>query len=155
MASKFGFLGSLDINTGDTSVGWDTDQFLMDPKTATTVLYTIIQQNGLQPGGLNFDCKIRRESTEIEDLFSSHIAAMDLLAFGLKTAARIIQDGILDRMLRERYITFDNTELGKKVENGSATFEDCEEYVKQEGDPTIKSGKQEKFEQIFNSYFTN
>lgn len=155
IASKYGLLGSLDINTGDSTVGWDTDQFLTDPKIATIVMHTIIKQNGLGAGGLNFDCKIRRESTEIEDLFSSHIAAMDLLAFGLKTAARIIQDGILDRMLRERYITFDNTELGKKVENGSATFEDCEEYVKQEGEPTIKSGKQEKFEQIFNSYFTN
>ena len=167
-------LGSLDLNTGilfylfniglhlfryfmfskgDTSLGWDTDQFLMDPKLATIVMYTIINQNGMAPGGLNFDCKIRRESTDLEDVFISHIGSMDNLAFGLKKAAQIYSDKILSNMVNERYLSFSSTDLGEKIENGSATFEDCEEFVKSKGEPKPISAKQEKFERIFNNYF--
>lgn len=155
VASKLGFLGSLDINTGDSALGWDTDQFLLDPKLATIVMHTIIKQNGLQPGGLNFDCKLRRESTDLEDLFVAHIGAMDVLAYGLRKAAKIIEDGLLDRLVKERYLSYETSELGKKIENGTATFEECEEFVKREGEPQQKSAKQEKYEQIFNSYFIN
>lgn len=116
-------------------------------------MYTIINQNGLAPGGLNFDCKVRRESTDPEDLFIAHIAAMDNLAFGLKKAAQIYQDKILSSMVDERYISFHTTELGKKIESGSASFEDCEAFVKANGEPRIVSAKQEKFEQVFNNYF--
>jgi xylose isomerase len=153
IASQYNMLGSLDINTGDQSVGWDTDQFLTDPKLATLVLHAIIKQNGLAPGGLNFDCKVRRESTDLEDLFISHIAAMDVLAYGLKKAAEIIQDGILQDMLDHRYITFKNTKLGQKAELELATLEDLEEHVLANGEPESASAKQEKFEQVFNSYF--
>ena len=153
MASKFGFLGSLDINTGDTSVGWDTDQFLMDPKTATTVMLTIINQKGLQPGGLNFDCKIRRESSDPSDLFISHIGAMDNLAYALKKAAQIHEDKLLKQMVDNRYISFQTTDLGKKVEDGSATLADCEAFVLQHNEPKQTSGKQETFERVFNNYF--
>jgi xylose isomerase len=97
MASQFGYLGSLDINTGSPDLGWDTDQFLMDPKLATIVMLTVIKQNGLQPGGLNFDCKLRRESSDLEDLFIAHIGAMDNLAFALKKAALIYEDKHLEK----------------------------------------------------------
>lgn len=153
MASKLGFLGSLDINTGDSSVGWDTDQFLMDPKLATIVMYTILNQNGLQPGGLNFDCKIRRESSDIEDLFIAHIAAMDNLAFALKKAAQIYNENILKQMVDERYLSFKKTDLGKMIENGTASLEDCENYVHENNEPKQTSAKQEKFERVFNNYF--
>ena len=153
VASKLGYLGSMDINTGDTSVGWDTDQFLMDPKLATMVMLTVIRQNGLNPGGLNFDCKVRRESTDLEDLFIAHIAAMDVLAYGLKMASEIIKDGVLESMVKERYITYTTTPLGKKIEEGKATFEDCEEYIKSNGEVKTVSGKQEKFEKVFTNYF--
>jgi xylose isomerase len=153
IASQFDMLGSLDINTGDQSVGWDTDQFLTDPKLATLVMHTIIKQKGLQPGGLNFDCKVRRESIDLEDLFISHVGAMDLLAFGLKKAAQIIQDGVMKSMLDQRYITFKSTEFGQRAEDEQTTLEDCEAYVLTNGEPVPVSGKQEKFEQVFNNYF--
>ena len=153
LASQSGFLGSMDINTGDTSVGWDTDQFLMDPKLATIVMQTVIRQNGLNPGGLNFDCKVRRESTDLEDLFISHVAAMDVLAFGLKKAAQIVNDGILESMLKERYLSYKATDLGKKIEEFRATLEDCEEFIKINGEVKQVSGKQEKFEKVFTNYF--
>jgi len=153
LASKFGFLGSLDINTGDQSVGWDTDQFLVDPKLATTVMYTIISQNGLNPGGLNFDCKVRRESTDLEDLFVAHISAMDTLAFALKKAARIWEDRLISGLVEQRYLSYQNTEIGRKIEAGTATLEECEAFILASGDAIRASGKQEKFESIFNSYF--
>lgn len=153
MASKLGMLGSVDINTGSPDLGWDTDQFLMDPKLATTVLLTIIQQGGLAPGGLNFDCKVRRESTDPEDLFIAHVAAMDNLAFALKKAARVHSDKHLESMVNDRYASFANNELGQMVEAGTATFADCEKFVKANGEPKQMSGKQEKFEQVYNNYF--
>ena len=124
----------------------------MDPKLATTVLLTIIKQNGLAPGGLNFDCKIRRESSDLEDLFIAHIGAMDTLAYALKTAAKIHEDSVLKSMVDQRYISF-QSDFGKKVESGSATFQDCEKFVMQNGEPKQTSAKQEKFERVFNNYF--
>lgn len=158
IASQLGYLGSIDINTGESSLGWDTDQFLMDPKLATQVCLTLIKQNGLQPGGLNFDCKVRRESIDLEDVFIAHIGAIDTLAYGLKKAAQIYKDGLLERMLNERYLTYKTTDLGKAIDNGQASLEQCEEFIlKQEKEKNdtkhVESGKQEKFETIFNSYF--
>lgn len=153
MASKFGYLGSLDINTGSPDLGWDTDQFLMDPKLATTVLLNVIQQDGLAPGGLNFDCKIRRESTDAADLFIAHIGAMDNLAFALKKAAKIHSDKHLEKMISDRYVSYESNDLGKLIESGKATFQDCEKFVKENGEPKQASGQQEKFEQVFNNYF--
>lgn len=153
VASKYNMLGSVDINTGSPDLGWDTDQFLMDPKLATSVMLTIIQQGGLAPGGLNFDCKVRRESSDPEDLFIAHVGAMDNIAFALKKAAQIHSDKHLESMVNERYSSFQKSELGKKVEAGTATFQDCENFVKEHGEPKQVSGKQEKFEQVFNNYF--
>ncbi|XP_039972606.1 xylose isomerase-like isoform X2 [Xiphias gladius] len=151
MASAFGMLGSVDSNTGSPDLGWDTDQFPMDIRNTTLVMKTIIEQGGLQPGGLNFDAKVRRESTDLEDLFIAHIGAMDAFARGLRNAVRIIEDGIITGMVKERYSSFSHG-FGQKVEDGSATLEEMEAFVSQNGEPTVTSGKQEKYESIFNHY---
>nr|XP_020467250.1 xylose isomerase-like isoform X2 [Monopterus albus] len=151
MASAFGMLGSLDANTGSPDLGWDTDQFPMDIRNTTLVMKTIIEQGGLQPGGLNFDAKVRRESTDLEDLFIAHIGAMDAFARGLRNAVRIIEDGLITSMVKERYSSFSNG-LGQKVKDGSATLEEMEAFIKQNGEPKVTSGKQEKYESIFNHY---
>ena len=116
-------------------------------------MHTVISQNGLAPGGLNFDCKIRRESSDLEDLFIGHIAAMDNLAFALKKAAQVYGEKLLSSMLEQRYASFKSSDLGKKVETGSVSVADCEAYLKAHGEPKPKSAKQEKFEQVFNNYF--
>ncbi|KAF0044984.1 hypothetical protein F2P81_001513 [Scophthalmus maximus] len=151
MASAFGMLGSVDSNTGSPDLGWDTDQFPMDIRNTTMVMKTVVEQGGLQPGGLNFDAKVRRESTDLEDLFIAHIGAMDAFARGLRNAARITEDGVVAGMVKERYSSFSHG-LGRKVEDGSATLEELEAFVRQNGEPSVSSGKQEKYESIFNHY---
>lgn len=151
MASTFGMLGSVDSNTGSSDLGWDTDQFPMDIRDTTLVMKTVIEQGGLQPGGLNFDAKVRRESTDLEDLFIAHIGAMDTFARGLRNAVRIIEDGLITGMVKERYSSFSHG-IGQKVEDGSATLEEMEAFIKQNGEPKVTSGKQEKYESIFNHY---
>ncbi|XP_041842865.1 xylose isomerase-like isoform X2 [Melanotaenia boesemani] len=151
MASAFGMLGSVDSNTGSPDLGWDTDQFPMDIRNTTLVMKTIVEQGGLQPGGLNFDAKVRRESTDLEDLFIAHIGAMDAFARGLRNAVRIIEDGVITEMVKDRYSSFGHG-LGQKVESGSATLEEMEDFIKQNGEPRATSGKQEKYESIFNHY---
>jgi xylose isomerase len=150
-ASKLGFLGSIDSNTGDQALGWDTDQFPMDPKKTALVMKTVIEQGGIAPGGLNFDSKIRRESTDTEDMFIAHIGAMDAFARGLKIAAHIIQGDIIPKLVKERYNSYE-TGIGQKIEKGEATFEQCEEFILKNGEPTPHSGKQEKFELLYNYY---
>ncbi|KAF3840195.1 hypothetical protein F7725_018912 [Dissostichus mawsoni] len=122
---QFGMLGSVDSNTGSPDLGWDTDQFPMDIRNATLVMKTIIEQGGLQPGGLNFDAKVRRESTDLEDLFIAHIGAMDTFARGLRNAVRIIEDGIIPGMVKDRYSSFSHG-IGQKMEEGSASLEEME-----------------------------
>jgi xylose isomerase len=150
-ASAFGMLGSVDANTGSPDLGWDTDQFPMDIKQCTLIMKTVIQQGGLQPGGLNFDAKLRRESTDIADMFIAHIGAMDSYARGLRNAARIIEDGLLDKHIKERYSSFESG-IGLKIDNSSCSLEECEEYIRQNGEPTMKSGKQEHLESLLNHY---
>uniref|UniRef100_A0A7S3QJ66 Xylose isomerase n=1 Tax=Chaetoceros debilis TaxID=122233 RepID=A0A7S3QJ66_9STRA len=151
ISAQYGMLGSVDSNTGDPLLGWDTDQFPMDHKKATLAMGAIVDMGGLSPGGLNFDCKVRRESTEDSDLFIGHIGAMDTFARGLRIAAKIRDDGTLAGMVKERYATFDDG-FGKKVEEGTVTLEDCEEYVQSNGEPEQKSGKQELFELVLNRF---
>ncbi|XP_063054152.1 xylose isomerase-like [Engraulis encrasicolus] len=151
MASVFGMLGSVDSNTGSPDLGWDTDQFPMDIRNTTIVMKTVIEMGGLQPGGLNFDAKVRRESTDPEDLFIAHIGAMDAFARGLRNAVRIIEEGVISGMLKERYLSFTEG-IGQKVDEGRATLEELEEFIKQNGEPKVTSGKQEKYESIFNHY---
>ncbi|KAH7624004.1 hypothetical protein Ndes2526B_g01256 [Nannochloris sp. 'desiccata'] len=157
-ASQNGILGSLDANTGDPQLGWDTDQFLTDPMEATLVALAIIRQGGLSPGGINFDAKLRRESTDPEDLLIAHIAGMDAMARGLRNAARVIEDGILDSMLNARYSSWKESKLGKDIQNGKVGFAELEKYALQHGDPMeqqnggVGSGKQELFEMILSNH---
>ncbi|XP_051920723.1 xylose isomerase-like [Hippocampus zosterae] len=151
MASAFGMLGSVDANTGSPDLGWDTDQFPMDIRNTTLVMKTIIEQGGLQSGGLNFDAKVRRESTDPEDLFIAHIGAMDAFARGLRNAVSICEDGLLANLVQERYSSFSQG-IGLKVEEGAASLEEMEAFIKQNGEPKSTSGKQEKYESIFNYY---
>jgi len=151
VASKMGFLGSIDSNTGDQALGWDTDQFPMDPKKAALVMKTVIEQGGLAPGGLNFDSKVRRESTDTEDMFIAHIGAMDTFARGLKIAVHVIEDNILPKLVKERYCSYE-TGIGQEIEHGKATFDECEEFILKNGEPKSHSGKQEKFELLYNYY---
>merc|ERR1719359_2382878 len=111
-------------------------------------MQTVINQGGLQTGGLNFDCKVRRESCDLEDIFISHIAAMDVYAQGLIAADQIITEDVLPSMVRRRYHSFDKG-LGQTVENGTCCFEDLEKYAK-EITPTPISGQQELYEAILN-----
>ena len=107
-AGSQGFLGSIDANTGDLLLGWDTDQFPTDIYLTTTCMLSLLKYGGLHPGGINFDAKVRRESFEPVDLFHAHIGGMDAFARGLKIAAAIRADGMLDKMLKERYSSWDS-----------------------------------------------
>lgn len=152
IASDYDMLGSIDANAGDTLCGWDTDQFNMDVKKSAMIMMAVIKQGGLQPGGLNFDCKVRRESTDLEDIFYAHISAMDVYAQGLIACEKIMEEGVLPGMLAKRYSTFDSG-LGAAVECGKATFADLEAHALQvENTPQPKSGQQELYEAIFNRY---
>lgn len=151
LSSRYGMLGSIDANVGDLLLGWDTDQFCMDVRSTTLAMLIVLNQGGLAPGGLNFDAKIRRESIDVEDLFIAHIGGMDTFAKGLRNAAKIIEDGTLKNLVKERYSSFDS-ELGKKIEQGKSNFKELEQFIIQKGEPKPVSGKQEKFEMILNSY---
>jgi xylose isomerase len=151
-ASQYGKLGSLDANHDETLLGWDTDLFPTSTKMATSVMEVIVKQNGIQPGGLNFDCKLRRESTNIEDLFIGHINGMDTFARGLRNCAALLKDDILPKMKEKRYASYKQTDIGKKIASGKSSFEELEKYVLKKGPPAQVSGEQEKYESIFGSY---
>ncbi|MBI5760532.1 MAG: xylose isomerase [Planctomycetales bacterium] len=147
-----GVLGSIDANTGDLLLGWDTDQFPTDIYLTTQCMLVILQQGGLKPGGVNFDAKVRRESFEPLDLFHAHIGGMDTFARGTKIAAAIRRDGVLTNFVKNRYRSFD-TGIGQKIEAGTVTFADLEKYMLEKGNPTPnESGRQEMLENIVNDY---
>ncbi|KAI9337024.1 xylose isomerase [Zopfochytrium polystomum] len=151
VAAAFGKLGSIDCNTGDELLGWDTDQFLMDEKKAALVMQVVLRMGGLAHGGLNFDCKVRRESTDLEDILIAHVGSMDTFAKGLRQAAYILSSGKLPKMLENRYSSWKSTDLAVKVEKGEASFEELEEFVRYAAKPAANtSGKQELFERVFN-----
>merc|ERR1712125_32372 len=152
MASAFGMLGSVDCNAGQPYLGWDTDEFPSDPRKALLSMLIIVKQGGLQPGGNLFDCKLRRESTDLEDMFVAHIGGMDCLARGLRGAVKLIEEGLFEKAVTERYSTWDAEPLAKKVKSGDATLEEVAAHAKNHGDPTIPSGKQEYLEQLLNRY---
>jgi xylose isomerase len=151
-ASAYGMLGSVDSNTGDPLVGWDTDQFPMNVQDTAAIMGIIINQEGLGSGGLNFDCKVRRESVDPIDLFYGHIGAMDCYALGLRKAAAMQEEGLLRQMIDTRYATWINEALGQRVEEGKATLEECSEYAKAQGEPKLESGRQELFEIVRNRH---
>ena len=146
-----GMLGSIDANRGDYQNGWDTDQFPIDSFDLTQAMMQIIRNGGLGNGGTNFDAKTRRNSTDLEDIFIAHIAAMDAMARALENAAALLEESPLCKMVAERYASFDEG-LGKKFENGELTLEDVYAYGKEVNEPKQTSGKQELYEAILNMY---
>ncbi len=145
-------LGSIDANTGDLMLGWDTDQFPTDIYLTTQCMLVILEQGGISPGGINFDAKVRRESFEPLDLFYAHIGGMDAFARGAKIAAAIRRDGVLTDFVKNRYRSFD-AGVGAEIEKRTATFESLEGYVLGRHKLTPnESGRQEMLENIINQY---
>lgn len=143
-------LGSIDANTGDLLLGWDTDQFPTDVYLTSQIMLSILKMGGFTTGGTNFDAKVRRESFEPVDLFYAHIAGMDAFARGLKIAAAIRKDGRLAEFVKQRYSSWD-TGIGAKIESGKATFKDLESYILDKGEiEPNTSGRQELLEGIVN-----
>lgn len=152
VAGSAGALGSIDANTGDLLLGWDTDQFPTDIYLTTQIMLSILKFGGLTTGGVNFDAKCRRESFEPVDLFYAHIGGMDAFARGLKLAAKIRADGRLDQFVKDRYSSFD-AGIGAKIEKGQVTLGDLEKYALKLGEvKSNKSGRQEYLENLFNEY---
>lgn len=150
-AGMQGGLGSIDANTGDLMLGWDTDQFPTDYYLCTQIMLVLLKY-GIAPGGVNFDAKVRRESFEPIDLFYAHIGGMDAFAKGLKVAAAIRADNALDGFVADRYSSFDEG-IGKQIENGEVGFKELEEYMLEKGDvEPNKSGRQEFLENVVNRY---
>ena len=146
-----GMLGSIDANRGDAQNGWDTDQFPIDNFELTQAMLEIIRNGGLGNGGTNFDAKIRRNSTDPEDIFIAHISGMDAMARALMNAAAILEESELPAMKKERYASFDSG-IGKDFEEGKLTLEQVYEYGKKVEEPKQISGKQEKYETIVALY---
>lgn len=151
-ASSYGMLGSVDANRGDELLGWDTDQFPTNIYTTTQAMLVILNQGGLGRGGLNFDAKVRRESFEPIDLFYAHIGAMDAFAQGLKIAAAIRKDGVLNEMTTKRYSSWESG-IGAQITEGTASFVELEKYMLEKGEAAANSsGRQELAENILNRY---
>ncbi|MCI5912382.1 MAG: xylose isomerase [Prevotella sp.] len=146
-----GMLGSIDANRGDAQNGWDTDQFPIDNYELTQAMMQIIRNGGLGTGGSNFDAKLRRNSTDPEDIFIAHISGMDAMARALLNAAAILEESELPQMLKDRYASFDNG-IGKDFEDGKLSLEQIYEYGKKVEEPKATSGKQEKYETIVALY---
>ena len=147
-----GFLGSVDANTGDLLLGWDTDQFPTDVYLATKIMLAFMKYGGIAPGGVNFDAKVRRESFEPVDLLYAHIGGMDCFAKGLKIAAAIRARGELAGMVEDRYGSWASG-LGAEIEAGKHDFQSLEAYMLKKGDAEPnQSGRQELFENVVNRY---
>lgn len=151
-AGMQGLLGSIDANTGDLLLGWDTDQFATDIYLTTKIMYMLLKYGGIAPGGVNFDAKVRRESFDTIDLFHAHIGSMDAFALGLKIAHKITADGKLESIVAERYSSWDS-EMGVRIESGEIGFEELEQYMLEKAEVSgLASGRQEYIENLINSY---
>jgi xylose isomerase len=145
-------LGSIDANTGDLMLGWDTDQFPTDYYLTTQIMLMLLKYGGVAPGGVNFDAKVRRESFEPIDLFHAHVGGMDAFARGLKIAAAIRADGELASFVKDRYSSWD-TGIGAEIEGGKADFKSLEAYMLKKGEASPNhSGRQEMLEHLINRY---
>jgi len=151
VAADAGLLGSMDANRGDYQNGWDTDQFPNDVNELTEAMLVILQAGGFKGGGINFDAKIRRNSTDTDDLFHAHIGGIDTFARALLTADNILNKSDFKKLRKERYATFDSGK-GKDFEEGKLSLEDLRTYAIENGEPATKSGKQEYFENIINRF---
>ncbi|MFT3870859.1 MAG: xylose isomerase [Nibricoccus sp.] len=152
VAASAGMLGSIDANSGDLLLGWDTDQFNTDIKELTLAMVSILRAGGLGTGGFNFDAKLRRPSIDAEDLFIAHIGGMDSYAAAFKIARRILAEGKFEKFVADRYSSFDSG-FGRDIEKRKIGFKELEKLVLTKlGEPTPKSGKQEKLENLLNTY---
>ena len=151
VAAAAGMLGSIDANTGDLLLGWDTDQFNTDVRELTLAMLSILKAGGLGTGGFNFDAKLRRPSIDPEDLFHAHIGGMDAYALAFKLARRILAEGRLEEFVRERYASYD-TGYGRDIEQDRVTLQSLEKLVLTKlGEPTPRSGRQEYLENLLMS----
>ncbi len=145
-----GMLGSIDANQGDLLLGWDTDEFPCDVYEATMCMYEVLKAGGLT-GGFNFDSKNRRPSYTVEDMFKAFILGMDTFALGLIKAAALIEDGRIDAFVENRYASYQNTDLGKKILNKTSTLEELAAHAHELGAPELPgSGSQEHLQHIVN-----
>ena len=151
VAAKAGMLGSIDANRGDYQNGWDTDQFPNNIQETTEAMLVFLQAGGLQGGGVNFDAKIRRNSTDLDDVFHAHIGGADTFARGLITADKIMTSSPYKKMREDRYSSFD-TGKGKDFEHGKLNLKNLYEIANENGELELQSGKQELFENIINQY---
>ena len=151
VAVDAGLLGSIDANRGDYQNGWDTDQFPNNINELTEAMLIILEGGGFQGGGINFDAKIRRNSTDAADLFHAHIGGIDTFARALITADNILQKSDYKKIREERYASFDSGK-GKEFEEGKLSLEDLRSYAIENGEPEVRSGKQEYLENLINKY---
>jgi xylose isomerase len=151
VAVDAGMLGSIDANRGDYQNGWDTDQFPNNINELTEAMLVILEGGGFKGGGINFDAKIRRNSTDVEDLFHAHIGGIDTFARALVVANDILQKSEYRKFRKERYSSFDSGK-GKDFEAGKLSLEDLRQYAIENGEPQIRSGRQEWLENIVNRY---
>ena len=151
VAADAGLLGSIDANRGDVQNGWDTDQFPNDINEVTEAMLIILEAGGLKGGGINFDAKIRRNSTDPADLFYAHVGGMDIFARALITADNILQKSEYKKLRTDRYASFDSGK-GKEFEEGKLSLEDLRAYAAENGESETLSGKQEYIENLINRY---
>jgi xylose isomerase len=151
VAADNNMFGSIDANRGDYQNGWDTDQFPINISETVEAMLVILQTGGFKTGGINFDAKIRRNSTDLEDIFIAHIAGMDVFARALEIAHNLIENSPIIKMRKDRYKSFDSGD-GKAFEEGKLTLEDLRELAIKNGEPAQISGKQELYESIINQY---
>lgn len=151
VAADAGFLGSIDANRGDRQNGWDTDQFPVDLNELTESMLIILEAGGITQGGINFDAKTRRNSTDLEDIFYAHIGGMDNFARALVTADNILQKSNYKKFRAERYASFDSGK-GAEYEAGKLGLADLRAFAMANGEPKQTSGRQEWLENIVNQY---
>lgn len=151
VAADAGLLGSIDANRGDYQNGWDTDQFPNNLYELTESMLILLEAGGLQGGGINFDAKIRRNSTDPADLFHAHIGGMDAFARSLLTADSILQNSDYQHLRQQRYASF-NSGPGQAFERGELTLLQLRDYAATHGEPAVISGRQEYMENIINRF---
>lgn len=151
VAAAAGMLGSIDANTGDPLLGWDTDQFNTDIRELTLAMVSILKAGGLGSGGLNFDAKLRRASVDRDDLFHAHIGGMDAYALAFKVAQRILSEGHFEEFVSKRYSSYDEG-FGQAIEQRKIGFRELEQIALNEREPRPTSGKQEYLENLLMSY---
>ena len=150
-AYNYGLFGSLDINQGDPHNGWDTDEFLHNIYDAVHIMLVLLEEGGLKSGGMNFDAKTRRNSTDLEDIFIGHINSMDTLARGLMIASEILEDPNYKKLKSNRYASFDSGD-GQSFEQGGVNLEQLNELAQKDMEPKQISGKQELYEMLINKH---